>query len=209
MTVAVEQAGSQDWRLVAELKRLAEHRETDSGARATLAILRRAVGKPPGEAADAARFVWGFLPRDAPPWQVDEEEEVFHLIAGLFALHPKPWPEADTASRSRNLGASFARLRAAVEQRGGGESVERRLVALLNSHADDLPKHLRQAISLLRSEDIPVDWLQLLRDIRGWDRDDRRVQRRWAQAFWGAAVPTTSEPSTATTAASDDDEEDA
>lgn len=198
MTVAVEQAGNQDWRLVEELKRLAERRETDSGARATLAILRRAVGKPPGEAADAARFVWGFLPRDAPPWQVDEEEEVFHLIAGLFALHPKPWPEAETGPRTRNLGASFAMLRRKAEEQGGGENVERRFIALLNSHKDDLPKHLRQAISLLRSEDIPVDWLQLLRDIRGWDRDDRRIQRRWAQAFWGIARPTGGTPSSNT-----------
>lgn len=208
MTAAAERESGQDWRLVEELKRLAKRREADPGARATLAILRRAVGQRPGESADAARFVWAFLPRDAPQWQVDEDEAAFHLIAGLFALHPHPWLEADTAAGARNLGASFACLRAAVEQRRGGESVERRFVALLNSHEDDLPKHLRQAVSLLRSDEIPVDWLRLLRDIRRWDREDRWVQRRWAQAFWGAAAPTTVAPSTATTAASNDDEED-
>jgi CRISPR system Cascade subunit CasB len=199
MTMAVEQAGSQDWRLIEELKRLAERRETDSGARATLAILRRAVGKSPGEAADAARFVWGFLPRDAPPWQVDGEEEAFHLIAGLFALHPKPWPQVETDTRARNLGASFAMLRRKTEEHGGGESVERRFVALLNSHGDDLPKHLRQSISLLRSEDVPVDWLELLRHVRAWDSGTRWVQRRWAQAFWGAVAPTASGTSDANT----------
>jgi CRISPR system Cascade subunit CasB len=63
--------------------------------------------------------------------------------------------------------------------------VERRFVALLNCHQDDLDHHLRQAVSLLKSKDAPVDWAELLKDIQRWDNDDRLVQRRWARAFWG------------------------
>ena len=62
--------------------------------------------------------------------------------------------------------------------------IEKRLVALLNSHLDDLPKHLQHTIRLLKSKDIPVDWSQLLRDMQNWHREDREIQRSWARGFW-------------------------
>ena len=65
------------------------------------------------------------------------------------------------------------------------ELAEKRFVALLNCHQEDLPDHLRHAVSLLRSKEIPIDWARLLRDLRWWHREDKRVQRDWARAFWG------------------------
>src|SRR6266536_5949977 len=82
-----------------------------------------------------------------------------------------------------NLGVSLALLKD-----DSGNSLERRFVVLLNAHADDLPEHLRQAISLLKSKDKPIHWLRLLLDLKQWDREDRRVQRLWAKGFWGEAV---------------------
>jgi CRISPR system Cascade subunit CasB len=69
-------------------------------------------------------------------------------------------------------------------------SVERRFVGLLNCHADDLDKHLRQAVGLLKSKDIPIDWTRLLHDIQGWIWESRNVQLAWARAFWGQATST-------------------
>ena len=69
------------------------------------------------------------------------------------------------------------------EKDSGG--VERRFVALLNCRAEDLPDHLRQFISLLKTNDMPIDWAQLLRDVIRWDYDED-VQRNWARAFWAA-----------------------
>ena len=65
------------------------------------------------------------------------------------------------------------------------ESVDRRFTVLLGANREDLPQHLRHAVSLLKSKDVPVDWARLLDDLKWWDDDDRRVQRRWAKAFWG------------------------
>ena len=62
--------------------------------------------------------------------------------------------------------------------------VEKRLVALLNCHQDDLPDHLRHVISLLKAKDIFINWLQLLNDVQNWQRESRDVQRRWARQFW-------------------------
>jgi CRISPR type I-E-associated protein CasB/Cse2 len=61
---------------------------------------------------------------------------------------------------------------------------EKRLVTLLNCHQDDLPDHLRHTIGLLKSKEIPINWLQLLNDVQNWQRESRDVQRRWARQFW-------------------------
>jgi CRISPR system Cascade subunit CasB len=67
--------------------------------------------------------------------------------------------------------------------------IEKRLLALLNCHRDDLPDHLRQVISLLKSKDTPVNWAKLLHDIKGWDWESRDVQRSWAWGFWASRAP--------------------
>lgn len=143
---------------------------------AALAALRRSLGKSPGEASGAHQYVLRFN----PPVR---EEAAYYLIGALFALHPKTWQREEGAKRATNLGASFAWFNREVER----ESIEKRFVALLDCHADELPEHLRHAISLLRSKEIPVDWVQLLRDLKYWEHEDRFVQRRWARAFWGGA----------------------
>ncbi len=88
-----------------------------------------------------------------------------------------------------NMGASLRALvdREAAEDGNRDDAekrVEKRLVALLNCHQDDLPGHLRHIIGLLKSKEIPVNWLRLLSDIQYWQRESRDVQRRWARQFW-------------------------
>ena len=170
-------------------KRFAEHlaklvKDQNLGA---LAALRRGLGKRPGEAAEAHRYVVPWLPAGARLWQ----EDAYYLVAALFAWHRGSWPEGDGADRRvTNLGASFARLRDQTES----DSTEKRFAALLNCHRDDLPHHLRQAVGLLRSKDVPIDWAQLLRDVIDWDRESRSVQRAWARAFWAQIAAASGEP---------------
>jgi CRISPR system Cascade subunit CasB len=102
-------------------------------------------------------------------------------------MHPESWRRGEDDNRLTNFGASFARLKPSVD--ADGKSIERRFVALLECHEDDLAERLRHAVSLLRSKEIPVDWLQLLKDLRRWNREDRKAQREWARAFWGGAQP--------------------
>ncbi len=149
---------------------------------AALAALRRGLGKEPGTVPEMYPYVVRFLPDTSWPRQ----EMPYYLVASLFAWHQQDWPEPGAPG----LGGSLARLRLKqAEERHTplepGDSVERRFVALLNSSRDDLPDHLRQVIGLLRSADIPINWLTLLQDIQGWESASRRVQRRWAREFWG------------------------
>lgn len=147
--------------------------------RAALAALRRGLGKQPGATSDAHRYVVPWLPREATVRQ----EDAYYLIASLFAWHQRNWPGHPDDRFATNLGASFSRLKNARES----DSVEKRFVALLDCHPDDLANHLRHAVSLLRASEIPVDWAQLLEDVQHWGWESRTVQRSWARAYWGRA----------------------
>lgn len=171
----MSQASEWERAFVQHLERLSDREE-----RAALAALRRGLGKAAGEAAEVYPYVMPFLPADTG----DRRQEAYFLVGSLFAWHPLSWRDG-AQGRSRNLGASFARLAQQVES----GSIEGRFVALLNSHRDDLPQHLRHAVGLLRSRDVPVDWAQLLRDLQGWDWQSRSVQRAWASAFWATQRP--------------------
>lgn len=152
--------GGWEGRFVSRLETL---REGD--ARAALAALRRGLGgHPPYE-------VYRWLPVGLKPWQ----EDAALLVAALFAWHPQKGGRG-------NLGSAFFRIP------DRSDSVEKRFAALLNCHGDDLPAHLRQAVSLLKAKEVPVNWLQLLKDLRNWDRQEHWVQRNWAREFWGGKV---------------------
>jgi CRISPR system Cascade subunit CasB len=151
---------------VAHLERLRDRQD-----RAALARLRRALGKPPGTVADVHPLVQPWLPRSLSVWH----EDWCYLVASLFAAHPE-------SGGTGNLGHAFARLAAGRES----GSVEKRFVALLDADAEDVPAHLRHAVSLLAADGVPVNWRQLLADLSRWGHPGRVVQRAWARAFWAA-----------------------
>jgi len=153
---------------IAYLQSLAEKQE-----RGALAALRRGLGQPPGTVAETFRYVEPWLGEKRSP----AREAAFYLVASLFALHPK-------TTHQGNMGAHLAQTRS----EGGEDALERRFTALLAAHPDDLPFYLRQAVSFLKSKEVPVNWNELLWDLQNWDekRDDprRSIQKKWASAFW-------------------------
>ncbi|MCL4554302.1 MAG: type I-E CRISPR-associated protein Cse2/CasB [Actinobacteria bacterium] len=176
-----EQKASPDERFIAWLEALVRE-DTQDGARrprerAVLAALRRGLGKPPGSVIEMYPYLMPFVGRRSPSEQGPDPSrrqlEQYSIVASLFASHP-------TAGGTGNMGTVMA----AVREKTGSDSVEKRFVALLNCHRDNLHDHLRHAVSLARANDVPINWPILLRDIRFWDPDDRSVQRRWAKEFW-------------------------
>jgi len=160
-----------DQRFVAHLEEMVKRED-----RAALAALRRGLGTALGEAPEMYRYVVPWVGSDAPRWT----EDAYYLVAALFAVHQQSWHAGEGQSGATNLGASLRFLQHKTES----DSAERRFVAMLNSHRDDLPDHLRHSIGLLHSNDVLVDWLQLLRDIQSWGRPGNTIQRAWARAFW-------------------------
>lgn len=148
----------------------------ERGDRGALASLRRGLGKPPWEAAEMYPYVVRWLPHDVNAWT----DACHFFVASLFAVHQVPWRGQEDQEGPSNLGASLARL----ARKTGSTTVEKRLIGLLNSHADDLSARLRPAVAILASESEAIDWAQLLHDSLRWGS-----QRRWASAFWAAAQP--------------------
>lgn len=161
---------------VALIKRLQSLKESDD--RGALAALRRGMHRDASPVFDMYRYVSPFIPAGATAW----EEEAAFLVAALYATHPKQ------TTYEVNLGGFFARMAlddfARVED--APPSLHLRFSALLNSHADDLSYQLRQAIQLLESKGVAVNYEILLADVTAWDHPDRWVQRDWAKAFWTA-----------------------
>jgi len=175
-------ATEQEYAFIAHLTRLLEHPN-----RAAMAHLRRGLGKPPGTAYEMDRYILEKLPEGATTL----DEQRYYLVASLFAQ----WHQGKDSAQSlkgewdtdRNVGRS---LRLMVNQESPDKrenlekSVEKRLNALLNSHHDDLGHHLRRIVALLKARVVPLNWPQLLRDLRYWDAESRSVQHAWARGFW-------------------------
>lgn len=149
--------------------------------RGALAALRRGLGQTPGAVPEMFPYVVPWLPAKCSA----RMEAIYYLIASLYALHPLYAAEG-------NFGTH---LRSTVKDENSGIATERRFVALLNSHPDDLAEHLRHNISYLKSKDQPVCWSQLFDDLLHWDHPEHYVQRNWANTFWtrGTQKPVTPE----------------
>jgi CRISPR system Cascade subunit CasB len=156
-----------------------EYLESLREDRGALAALRRGLGRGPGTVASMYPYVVRWLPDDAPRWR----ESAYYSIAALFAYHPD-------SGKGKNMGAHFARAR---DPHGDNTAIERRFTALLAAHVDDLDSYLRQAVSFLKSKEVPVNWHQLLSDVLNWGHPDRYVQQQWARAFWGRPAQETDE----------------
>lgn len=173
---------SQDHGFVTYLASLAENR----GA---LAALRRGLGQPPGTVPDMFRYVVPMLPKAAFPGSWTERS--YYLLAALYASHPAVDASHPIAAAEGNLGNHFA-VHLDMQNPERNDAIERRFIALLTAHPDDLHIYLRQAISFLRSKETPVNWHQLMWDVLqlGYPDSATAVRKRWADAFWrrGAAA---------------------
>lgn len=186
--------------------------------RAALARLRRTLSKSPNEAVEAFPYVTLWVERalngERMQTKSDESREwsehCFYLVAALFAFYQTgetraSWHHEEALLPNpdrRNFGASFLALEKAQagdapQTEGAGKerakNLERRFTSLLVSRRADLPQRLRHAVSLLKSENVPIDWVQLLADLQEWRSAEvvtyrvgggASVQRRWAKSFW-------------------------
>ncbi len=137
--------------------------------RAAFAALRRGLGRAPGTEPAMFPYIVQWLPTVCPQWN----EEMYYLIAALFAYHPK---EGGVG----NLGAAF---KTAAQGESDTTAIERRFTALLAADTEDLHFYLRQAVSFLKSKDVAINWQQLFADVLRWQYG--QVQKQWAYKFWG------------------------
>jgi CRISPR system Cascade subunit CasB len=163
-------------RFIARLEILGGLAPDSNPDRRALAALRRSLATWPVPPSETMRVVTPFLPEQATGWR----ETVHYLIAGLFALHP--CPRGHDEERPRSLGVALREAAASDSAQGP----ERRLLALLGCKSEDLPDHLRHAVSYLRAREVRIDYRRLMQDLFLWDLGEGKVQRRWGRDFWTA-----------------------
>lgn len=183
-------------RFVAELSRL---------ERGPFAQLRRGLG------GDERGVYWleGLYTRTGYGEAKPFEKEALGLVAGLYALKPqarqdegdaaKVEPPAENADTEKgpSIGLLMGRLYLA---QGSRPSTEKRFLALLDADRDGLNYQMRQAVTLLDTEDLTPDWVRLTTDLLRWGD---RVRRGWAQDFYreiSREAKDTATPSDTTTA---------
>ncbi len=138
--------------------------------RGFLASLRRGLSDPLAS-AELFPAVIPLLPKGLKAW----EEEPYFFIAALYGHHPMNTDKG-------NFGSAYRRLRSS----GGEDAAERRFVTLLGCDREDLYIHLRQAVGIMKSKDIPVNYDELFKAIRYWSHQDKFIQKSWAKDFWGS-----------------------
>jgi CRISPR system Cascade subunit CasB len=146
--------------------------------RGALADLRRGLTTEPGTSPAMYPYVAPWVPE---PLRYTWKEKVYYLIAALFAYYQSGSSANQLTTTQGNFGSH---CRALVTQKPQSASFEPRFSALLKAHRDDLPILLKQILSILRGEDIPINWDQLFLDLQYWNTENHIVQRRWANSYW-------------------------
>lgn len=106
----------------------------------------------------------------------EERNEWRTLVAGLFGY-------AHDEVKDRK-GISLGAASRELYDHRQNDSLERRFMAMLNSDTEHLPGYLRQTVSLLKAEDIGLDWTILLNDVCHWDLPGKPVQKRWTRDYY-------------------------
>jgi CRISPR type I-E-associated protein CasB/Cse2 len=114
-----------------------------------------------------------------------------HMAMTLFAMHqqgnnPRNKPMS-MPGREFHLGSAVRKL---VTESGGEDAeapIKRRFDAAVTSESpEELYRHLRGIIQLLRSKYIPLDYPQLADDLLNFQNPDRRdgVRLKWGRSYY-------------------------
>jgi CRISPR system Cascade subunit CasB len=160
----------------------------DSATRATLARLRRAIGKPPGSVPE----IWGATLRGLPDELMSKNgtptigEWAVHTALTLFALHQqgKDLEKRLMSKDGATLGLAIRKL---IESDDDEPRIKRRFDASATSDSqEEFSHHLRGLIQLLKAKDVSLDYPVLAKDLFWFQIPETRdsVRLRWGQDFY-------------------------
>ncbi|MBB2910399.1 CRISPR system Cascade subunit CasB [Streptosporangium becharense] len=157
-----------------------------SGAVAALAQLRRGAGKLPEDVPE----LWGMAGTERlyadgalPETEAVRAEAALFLAVTLYALHQQSRPEQRMHRAGVDLGTAVRRL-----MPGGAvdEPIRRRFVRAGTADTREaLAYRLREIVSLLRRESIPLDYALLARQLYQAQLPEglRQVRQSWGRSF--------------------------
>lgn len=157
-----------------------------SSAVAALAQLRRGAGKLPEEVPE----LWGMAGTDRlyaeRPLSYNEAvkaEAALFLAVTLYALHQQSHPDQRMHRRGVELGEAVRRLMPVGEI---DEPIRRRFVRVGAANTRQvLANRLREIVTLLRRESIPLDYALLARQLYQAQHPEgmRQVRQSWGRSF--------------------------
>ncbi|WP_254878475.1 type I-E CRISPR-associated protein Cse2/CasB [Streptomyces sp. NA04227] len=144
-----------------------------------LAALRSGLGHPAG----SVMALWPYYATETDG-ELTSELIAEHGALTLYGLHQQG-QRRPMHRRDMNLGAALRRLR--DSEKFLDSALDRRVeAAATTTSVDALLYRLRGLVTQLRGQGVPLDYDQLVRDLRQWPYAERRqwVRRRWGLAYY-------------------------
>jgi len=162
--------------------------KNESEVRATLARLRRGVGKAPG----SMPALWGVTMDGMPEELVSNSESptygewATHTALTLYALHQqgKDIKGQGMHMEGAALGASLRKL---IKDDADEVRVKRRFDAAATSEdLGEISHHMRGLVQLLKAQGIPLDYPALAEDLYRFQTPEARdsVRLKWGRDFY-------------------------
>lgn len=176
-----------------KIERLLPETETP-WSRATLAKLRRGIGKQPGELPELFEIVLGDVPEKLYGKGDRTSYSVWALYTALtlFALHQqgKTRPmsasgNGENKSAGNSLGAAVGYL--VKQDRDREPAIKRRFDAVITANEfTEFAHHARGLIQLLKAGDIALDYPRFAEDLYWYQFDGtkNRVRLRWGEDYY-------------------------
>jgi CRISPR system Cascade subunit CasB len=155
--------------------------------KAELARLRRGTGKSPGELPE----LWGIFLEDLPTGlqgtgkQPGRSEWSVYTVLTLYAVHQQGQNQS-MYLEGNTLGKAIRQLVPTADQDAEMRVLRRFNQMATSSDMLELSYHLRGIIELLRSESIPLDYVDLAEDLYWYQDEERRtsVRLKWGRAYY-------------------------
>ena len=159
---------------------------SSSTSKASLAIMRRGIGRSPGEIPE----LWGDFLLDMPDVMLGNGREISraewatYIALTCFALHQQGRSGNDPMHvEGISLGKAANRL---IKKEDDRERISRRFYPVaMSENMKDMSSRLRGLITLFRSEGIPLDYGKLAMDLYDYQLPEYResVRLRWGEDF--------------------------
>lgn len=158
--------------------------------KASLAQLRRGVGKQPGEFPE----LWGEFLQDLPEElmsnndETSREEWAVYTALTLFALHQQGHSEPMNAEGDENhLGRAVRKLVHSEGDQSNEERVKFKLgLAASSDDMTELSYRLRTLVNLLSGENIKLDYAELAKDIFLFQSENYadKIRMKWGRDYY-------------------------
>jgi len=165
-------------------------------AAATLANLRRAVVREPGEDPTVWAVMFDGWPFRAVGDEPTEYERAAHAALTLYAIHQQSKRQKRMHQEGQSLGFAVGQLSRRVVS---ADATRRRFDALTTAQSfGEILHHGRGLVTQLRAADIALDYGLLARHLVQLQRPEHadRARLRWARDYYRPAAPSEDQPVT-------------